>query len=748
MTFTKNTKFKIIIYFLLITLIIVKGYLFSTKYQSDSYYNEYILFIENLKSADEDKVSYYVRGGDYFKDKFILNIYKDKYSKNEIDLTCFLNFKYGDFVKVKGKISVPEKLNNPGEFDYKLYIYSNNIYGLINTYSKVEKVERGLSKSQKILKTINNVKEKISDIIESQMNYNEASVTKALVFGDKQDLDEDLKEKFNNTNITHLMSVSGTHIISFMMILNVVLRNKKNKPNIFKSCLTILFIIAYIIFTGISISVLRAGIMVIINIICKQLKIKNSILKSLKITCILILVFRPFSIFSTSFILSFLSVIGIILFKKYFYEAFTKFKIKNNVIRRIISYIYTSIAITLSVNLMILPIQISSFNKISFPLLIPNLVMGFLSIPIRIMGMIGVMVSFYPKISLYIFSVVNVITKVFLISVNLINKISISISSKTMPLLFFVLYYLFILSLFLTFKISRLIKNNKKKIESSKYNYVKLKKVLRITTVLLLVIVISSIVLINIYSIYFSKYIYFFNVKQGEMSYVKCGKESIIVDIGSLSNSLPFNVINNFFKKENIHHVDLLIISHMDMDHISGVEELLKNYDVSKVIYTVPKEKNKNYMWFKQLLKNLKVDFEEVKEGDEIKLKNINIKILLPDKEYIKRDSENANSLICLVNAKNTSILYTGDVTKETEEKLIKKYNKLKNIDILKVSHHGSKTSTSEYFIKKILPKYAVVSACKKYYGHPHEDTLDTLKKNNIPVFLTEKIGAIKFNLN
>ena len=748
MSFTKNTKIKIIVYIFMTTLIIVRGYFFSIKYQSDSYYKEYTLFVENLKSADQDKVSYYVRGGDNFKDKFILNIYKDKYSKNNIDLTCFKDFEFGNFVKVKGKISIPEKLNNPGEFDYKLYLYSNNIYGLINTYSKVEKVERGLNKPQKILKTINNIKEKTNTIIESKMNYDEASVTKALVYGDKQDLDEDLKEKFNNTNITHLMSVSGTHIISLMMILNIVLRNKKDKPNVFKNCLTILFIIAYIIFTGISISVLRAGIMLIINIVCKQLRIKNSVSKSLKITCILILVFKPFSIFSTSFILSFLSVIGIILFKKYIYEAFDKFKIKNKVIKKITNYIYTSISITLSVNLMILPIQISSFNKISFPLLIPNIIMGFLSIPIRIMGMIGAMFSFYTNISLYIFSIVNVMTKVFLISVNLINKISFSISSKSMLLLFFVLYYLYILSLFLTFKISYLIKNNKKKIESSKYNYAKLRKVLRISLVSLLVIVISSIVLINIYSTYFSKYVYFFNVKQGEMSYVKCGKESVIMDIGSLNNSLPFNVINNYFKKENIHHVDLLIVSHMDMDHISGVKDLLKNYDVSKVIYTVPKEKSKNYIWFKQVLNNSKVNFEEVKAGDEIKIGEINIKILLPDNNYINKDSENANSLICLVNVKDTSILYTGDATKEAEEKLIKKYTNLQNINILKVAHHGSKTATSQSFVKNISPKFAIISAYKRYYGHPHENTLEVLKENNVNILLTEKMGAIKFNLN
>ena len=744
MNFKINTKIKILIYIILSLFIIVKGYLFSIKYTNDEKYNEYIVLIQSLKSVSEDKVSYYVKIGKNFNNKFILNIYKDKYKKEDINLNDYMGFKYGDFVKVKGKIVIPEKLNNPGEFDYKFYLYSNNIHGLINTYSSVKKVETKLNLKNTFLKRINDFKTNVNNLIDNTMTEKEAGLVKALVYGNKQDLDEDLKEKFDNISISHLLSVSGTHIISFMCILNFILRNKKQRNNVLTSFVLTISLIIFDIFTGFSISCIRASIMTISGIICKHLKLRNNLLKSLKISFFVILTYMPFSIFSIGFKLSYLSVIGIILFKRFIEEYLSKFKVKNNKVNSLLKFFYSTISITISVNLMIFPIIISTFNKIYLPIILPNLIMGVISIPIRIIGMIGVIFSFVSKVSSYIFFILKILIDVFSNVLDFLNKFSFSIPTKSMPMYFFVLYYFCILTMYLTLKLAHAIKSKKKDF-ASKYNLEKLLKILKTFLVFLIILAILFCIFSNLYSKYLSKYVYFFNVGQGEMSYVKYGKSSIIVDMGSLTGNLPFNVINTFFKKENINYVDILLLSHLDMDHISGVEEFVKKYNVGYVVINYDKSSN-NYNSFIKVLKDNNIKIKKVKAKDKIKLDNILIDILLPDRT--KNNSTNSNSIICTVSTKSKTILYTGDVDKKTEEKLINNYNKMKKIDILKVAHHGSKTSSSEKFIKKISPSFAVISAKKKYYGHPHEETLEVLEENNVTTLLTEQIGAIKFNLD
>ena len=105
-------KYRNILLIILLSLILIKGYLFSTKYTSDDYQKEYTVFIESLKSQSDTKVSYNVKLLNT-NDKFILNIYANSYDNVKTDLNLYSNYKYGDVIKVKGKISVPEKLNNP-----------------------------------------------------------------------------------------------------------------------------------------------------------------------------------------------------------------------------------------------------------------------------------------------------------------------------------------------------------------------------------------------------------------------------------------------------------------------------------------------------------------------------------------------------------------------------------------------------------------------------------------------------------
>lgn len=733
-----------VIYIFFILLILIKGFLFNLKYLEDEYSKEYLLMVTEAKEVSENKVSYYVKMGNDFTDKFILNIYSNKYSKEKQDITKYSFYTYGDIIKVKGKITKPKLLHNPGEFNYKLYFYSNKIHGNISTYDKAEKVEQELPIREKIFKHIYDYKSNVTNLVNNAMGDKYGALATSLIYGEKSTLNPAYEEYFKNTGTSHLMSVSGSHIAYFMCILNIVLKTNK-KQNKIKHIISILLVILYVIFAGGSVSVVRAGIMVITSIVCKMFNVKNNIKTSIGVALICILLDCPFTIFNVGMQLSFVAVIGIVLFKKYISNFFNKYIKEFNIksINKIISVVLDSIAITISVQLLILPIQISSFNEIHFPLIIPNLLIGLISVPITIIGSVGVIISFIPKISNYIFIFLKMFIIIIAKLLECLNIVSFKVSIVDIPIIVWVIYYICIFSLYITFKLKELIASR----TEHKYDLKKLVKYTKVINLILVVICIILIIFFNVYSMYYSKYVYFFNVEQGDMSYIKYKNESIIVDIGSKKESLAFSVISNYFKSQNLSHVNIVIISHMHADHINGLEEFLKNFKVELVIYAKPKEETIAYTNLKKILKENNVRYKQVKSNEKIQLENITIEVLLPDNNYFKTDVVNSNSLICKIVVNRTNILYMGDAGKQAEEKLIMNKYDLSNIHILKVGHHGSKTATSNEFVKKVNPVNAVISANKKYYGHPHEQTIENLQEYGTYIYLTEKHGAIKLNV-
>ena len=203
-------------------------------------------------------------------------------------------------------------------------------------------------------------------------------------------------------------------------------------------------------------------------------------------------------------------------------------------------------------------------------------------------------------------------------------------------------------------------------------------------------------------------HITFIDVGQGDSTLIKYALERkcVLIDTGSVYNYYKLKRQLDF---EGIYTIDYLIISHDDADHNGNIERLKKDYNVLNIIY----------------------------EGKDIELDNIVYRYL-----YLGNyDNDNDNSLVYLLNIEGNNILFTGDISNNVEKDLIKKYNL--DIDILKLSHHGSDTSSSEYFISSLLPKYGIISTSGQY-GHPAKSVLNTLDRYNCRYFITRNDGNIK----
>ena len=187
---------------------------------------------------------------------------------------------------------------------------------------------------------------------------------------------------------------------------------------------------------------------------------------------------------------------------------------------------------------------------------------------------------------------------------------------------------------------------------------------------------------------------------------------------------------------------------------LDGILTLLENYTVKKIIISKQTNESENYISFKRIVKEKNLEVIEVNKGDRLKIeKDIYIDILWPDNENTIKDNElNNNSIVCKLYYSDFSILFTGDIEELAEKEIIEEYASYSNIlksTILKVAHHGSKSSSIQQFIKNVDPKIALIGVGEdNKFGHPSGEALQRLEEKNVRIYRTDKNGEITFKIN
>lgn len=232
------------------------------------------------------------------------------------------------------------------------------------------------------------------------------------------------------------------------------------------------------------------------------------------------------------------------------------------------------------------------------------------------------------------------------------------------------------------------------------------------------------------------------DVGQGDSILIRLIGNDILVDTGGvLKYETEFEKANEFdiggdlllpyFKSKGIDNIDYLFITHGDADHIGGAFELAKNMKIKTIFLNG----NINHLEEKLLKYNHKI----LKKGDILNISNINFHVLNP----MYDTNENDSSIVLYFNINGYNILLTGDASKSIEEAMIKEHDI--DVDILKLGHHGSKTSTSETLISKTKPKYGIISVGENNrFKHPNKEVLDILNKYDVEIFRTDIDGSIR----
>lgn len=186
--------------------------------------------------------------------------------------------------------------------------------------------------------------------------------------------------------------------------------------------------------------------------------------------------------------------------------------------------------------------------------------------------------------------------------------------------------------------------------------------------------------------------------------------------------------------------------SMVETDHCGGLFYIMQNMKIKNIIIGKQFEQSENYEKFKKIAKSTNINIRVFQSGDRINIDNIFFETLWPDENsVISENNINNNSLVLKMMYGKISILFTGDIENMAEQRIISKYkNNALNSTILKVPHHGSKTSSSEMFLKKVNPKYAIIGVgINNKFGHPSQSVIETLNKMNVEIYRTDLMGEI-----
>ena len=617
--------------------------------------------------------------------------YVTDYKLKDTRLTIYLKSKENIVIysKENYNLSYGDYIYVKGEFNLP---NNNTNFNLFNykKYLLSKKIKYTVTaKSIKVIRKNNNIFYKIKNYIFHRINRckKTSNYLKTFIFADKNYIENDLIENYQKLGISHLLAVSGMHVSFISLILLKLLSFIKENIRYIVVCIILLF---YLFLTGFSVSMLRSCLQFILIFINKILKlnIKNKNIVILIFS--IILLFNPYNIYNIGFLFSFSVSYSLIRF--------------NNLITNK-KGIYKLFMVSIISFLSALPILINNFYQINLLSIIFNVFfVPFISYIIFPLSLLSLFIPAFDNLN-YIF--INIFENIS----NILSNIDIlTINIAKIPVTFVIIYYVCLYLLL------------------SRYS---IKKVVSIVFLIILFIFYKSYII--------NPYITFIDVGQGDSILIRKNNKNILIDTGGKYNyDLSKKVLVPYLKSEGVQKINYLLITHGDFDHIGEAINLVNNFKVEKVIFNCGEYNDLE----KELIKVL--DKKKIKYYTCIKELNIdnNKLYFLQTKVY---DNENDNSNVIYTELDGYKFMFMGDAGVDKEKDILNKYN-ITNIDVLKVGHHGSKTSSGKDFINGMNPKYSIISVGKNNrYGHPNKEVLNNLEDSKI--YRTDQNGSVIFKI-
>lgn len=656
-----------------------------------------------------------------------------------------------DQLQISGSLQFFTKGTNPGQFNEYVYYRSISVsYKVI-----ADKIDILRKNTNMYVDALQNFKAYCHNNFSAFLDEQDAGVMQAMLLGEKNELNTDIKEIYQKNGIAHILAISALHLSFVGMSLFKILK-RVYIPNEIAIPLCMVILLCYGYLTNFSISTNRAIIMLIVSLFSLLVGKSYDFISAIYFSGIIILLQNPFRILNCGFLLSFGAVFAIAyvypLFQGLFrteqkeeakleekrtYQLVSIFGIEKNfaqameasILGNMVLHVLDGLLLSGSINLVTFPILCYFyFDYPIYSIFLNIVILPFVSVLLVFGFFVAVLGSKFFLFSCLaaknIHGILWFYYKVCEITLSLPNGIW---TMKRPSILQIIIYYSILITAVIICNIT------------SK------KTVFCILFLLFVPFLVSSSPQLQITLL---------DVGQGDGILIESPSgKNYLIDGGSLSvKQLEQYRLTPCLKSKGITTIDCAFITHMDQDHISGIQELMQKTASPGAIQiknlAVPDigQKDETYQSLVELAKKQRINVFYIKKGDKLIDGNLTMTCCHPYKGFSSED-RNASSTVLHLKYKEFCILFTGDVQEEGEQCLIEE--PLEECQVYKLAHHGSRYTNSEELLDKLQPKYAIVSAGKgNDYGHPHEEVLQRLKERNCETFCTIEQGAIILKSN
>ncbi len=620
--------------------------------------------------------------------------------------------------EIKGKLEAPIAPTNKNAFDYKRYLLHQGIHWRLkvnqSSYTNCSK------KSNSYDLKLSEWRERSLQKIKQSYHSNSAPLISALLFGDRSMIDDQLITVYQQLGIIHLLSISGLHVSAIFSMIYFLL-NRLGVTRERSAIIVVSLLPCYILLTGASPPVVRASVTLMGFFILYIMKKRWMNLDLLSVVFLVLLFYQPQYIYHLGFQLSFIISFSIILSQSILLLSSNKI-----VTLFLLSFICQLVASPLLMNSLNGFSLISPFvNLIFVPLYV------FFILPICLFSFILLILvpGFFPIFGWIIDELINQ-TNHFAFLLNDIPFTTFPIGSLSSTST----------TIFCTILFWCIVQFEKKR-----------KLIISFFPLFLLFI---SLFFIHAYSP--TGEVRFIDIGQGDSILIKrpFGKGTYLIDTGGKTEfneekwrekKHPYSVGKDtlipFLKSEGIYHLNLLVLTHADFDHIGAATDLLKEIKVDQILITPGSEVRPEMKKIIKIATTKKIKLTYSKIGMSWGEKDETFKVISPEDETYEGNND---SIVISAKMGGLKWIFTGDLEKEGEDKLLKTYQQ--KIDVLKVGHHGSSSSTSDQWLNILKPRIAIISAGRNnLYHHPHPSVIKKLTDRGIQIYSTQEEGMISY---
>ncbi|MBI4687056.1 MAG: DNA internalization-related competence protein ComEC/Rec2 [Nitrospirae bacterium] len=654
----------------------------------------------------------------------------------EPELTEGLLPSYGDTIEGIARLNEPAAFHNMG-----LYSHDPKKDGI--TAAGRLKHFKIASRGKGALAALYKKREELGRIIEQSLSAENASFHKAIILGLQAGISHKMRDAFNATGLAHILSISGTHFALLAFILFSIIRlSVKLLPLRALSRLTIYVtpteaaiiltfpvLVLYAVISGGSIPTIRSFIMVSIYMLAVLLGRKDDWLNSISVAALIILLYQTQALFNLSFQLSFIAVLSI----GYALEG-RKDRAKStepraqtkgqNIFKKAADTIKTSLLMTTAATIGTAPIIVYFFYQFSLISPVANLIVTplvcFLILPLGFFSVFSALIFHINPMPFS--SLIDSLTGLSFYLVKIISMTPYASLNLHKPSVIIIIFYFLSLAFF---------------VRSASWR-----------RALPFILIVSIYILTPSLSNKDSLNITFLDVRQGDAAVVRLpDKKTMLIDGGSEIYDAGRRVIAPFLWSNGIKGIDYLVLTHPHPDHYGGLLYIMDSFKVSEV-WLNGREVSGAEGFFKKV-KDKEIPIRLLKRGDLLEGNGYKVYALHPYNEFYagsqrgEFSNQNSDSLVLKIESGNASALFTGDIEAEAEGNLIHLGKWLKS-DILKVPHHGGRTSSSEGFLRAVNPKLAIISAGKNNsFKHPHIEAVKRYEQLGIRLLRTDIDGAL-----